>query len=181
MSEARFFLKKVVGGAEVELKGEVTAGRHQDSRIKLTEGNPSRNHALFTVVDGAVYLEDLKSTNGTFINGERIATKQRLAPNDKVKFDLEEYTFRVEVPVVADTDQTAMRPKAVVADGAKPTVPPAWTENGGDAPAATKRSSRPSNRWRKNASARGNAPCRPVRLIRYRYLRSRCTTAADCR
>src|SRR5579862_7423414 len=98
MSEVRFFLKKLGGGKEIEIKGDLSVGRSPESGLKLTEGNPSRNHARFSINENALYVEDLKSTNGTFINGTRIATKMRVAPNDNIRFDLEEFVLRVEVP-----------------------------------------------------------------------------------
>jgi pSer/pThr/pTyr-binding forkhead associated (FHA) protein len=131
MSEPRYFLKKAGGGKETEINGTVSVGRSQESGLRLTEGNPSRNHARLTVTDGALYVEDLKSTNGTFINGTKIEAKTRVAPGDKVKFDLEEYVLRVEVPPPPpDSDRTAMRPQQMVADSAKPSVPPAWADTG---------------------------------------------------
>src|ERR1700749_181414 len=139
MAEPRYFLKKADSGKETEIKaGGLTVGRSQARGLRLTEGNPSRNHAKLTLTDGALYVEDLKSTNGTFINGEKIAARSRLAPNDKLRFDLEEYVLRVEVPPPPpDADRTAMRAQPVVAESAKVTVPPAWADTG-EAPSGGK-------------------------------------------
>jgi pSer/pThr/pTyr-binding forkhead associated (FHA) protein len=131
MSEPRYFLKKAGSGTETEINGTLAVGRSQESGLRLTEGNPSRNHARLTVTDGVLYVEDLKSTNGTFVNGARIESRTRLAPNDKVRFDLEEFVMRVELPPAPpDADRTAMRPEQVVAESAKLNVPPAWTDSG---------------------------------------------------
>jgi pSer/pThr/pTyr-binding forkhead associated (FHA) protein len=129
MLEPRYFLKKAASGAETEIKGNLSVGRSQESGLRLTEGNPSRNHARLSVTDGALFIEDLKSTNGTFVNGTRIDARMRLAPNDKVRFDIEEYQLRVEAPPPPpDVDRTAMRPQSVVADSAKPNLPPSWAD-----------------------------------------------------
>jgi pSer/pThr/pTyr-binding forkhead associated (FHA) protein len=129
MSEPRYFLKKAGSGTETEINGILTVGRSPDSGLRLTEGNPSRNHARLTVTDGALYVEDLKSTNGTFVNGAKIESKTRLAPSDKVRFDLEDFVMRVEVPAPPpDVDRTAMRPQQVVAESAKPNQPPTWAD-----------------------------------------------------
>jgi pSer/pThr/pTyr-binding forkhead associated (FHA) protein len=131
MAEPRYFLKKADSGKETEIKGILAVGRAQDSGLRLTEGNPSRNHAKLTLTDGALFVEDLKSTNGTFVNGIKIEARMRLAPNDKVRFDLEEYVLRVEVPPPPpDADRTAMRAQPVVAESAKPNLPPAWADTG---------------------------------------------------
>jgi pSer/pThr/pTyr-binding forkhead associated (FHA) protein len=137
MAEVRYFLKRS-DGKETEIKGELSVGRSLESGLRLTEGNPSRNHARLTVTEGVLYVEDLKSTNGTFVNGQRIEARMRLVNADKVRFDSEEFVLRVEVPAPPpDADRTALRPKSVVVESAKPNVPPAWTD-GGDAPGGHK-------------------------------------------
>ncbi|HEX4375716.1 MAG TPA: FHA domain-containing protein [Steroidobacteraceae bacterium] len=114
MSDTRFFLKKIADGSELELTGDLSIGRSQDSGLRLTEGNPSRNHARITIAPEGAYVEDLKSTNGTYVNGTRIEQKMRLASKDKVRFDIEEYLFRVEVPAPPpDAEATRMRPPTV--------------------------------------------------------------------
>ena len=134
MSEIRYFLKKSSSGGETPLAGEVSIGRGEASKIRLTEGNPSRNHAVISVRDGAVWLKDRNSMNGTFVNGTRLQNDKeiRLAANDKIRFDLEEYTLRVEAPPepVVDKDRTAMsEARPVVAEAAKAYVPP-WADAG---------------------------------------------------
>ena len=119
MSDTRFFLKKISNGNEIELTGDLSVGRAQDSGLRLTEGNPSRHHARIIVSPEGVYVEDLRSTNGTYINGTRIEQKMRLAAKDKLRFDLEEFLFRVEVPPPPpDADATKMR-AATVAEPSK--------------------------------------------------------------
>lgn len=55
----------------------------------------SRRHALITQKDGTYYIEDLNSTNATFVN-DRIVnyhTKVRLAPGDRIRFADVDYCF----------------------------------------------------------------------------------------
>jgi pSer/pThr/pTyr-binding forkhead associated (FHA) protein len=135
MSEPRFFLKKVSSGSEVEIKGEVAVGRGPDSGVRLTEGNPSRNHARLILETDGVYIEDLKSTNGTYVNGTRIEKKSRVFPKDKIRFDTEEYTLRVEAPPPPpDADATKMRAEPIVAESSK--SEPGWIRDGNDSAAA---------------------------------------------
>jgi pSer/pThr/pTyr-binding forkhead associated (FHA) protein len=133
MAEIQFFLKKVTGGAETPIKGEMTIGRGDTNMLRLTEGNPSRNHATITLRDNTIWIKDRNSTNGTFVNGSRLVAEKemRLAANYKIRFDLEEYLLRIVAPPepLADKDRTAMRPaESLVAEAAKPHVPPTWAD-----------------------------------------------------
>lgn len=59
---------------EIELDGELIIGRGEGSALVLTEGGVSRKHARLTVnASGQVTIEDLGSSNGTFLDGEKIA------------------------------------------------------------------------------------------------------------
>jgi pSer/pThr/pTyr-binding forkhead associated (FHA) protein len=98
----RLLLVKVPGNREIALnKGEMILGRQAECDLLLTEGHASRRHARLSVAEDGVWLEDLGSANGTFINGSRISTKVRLSPGDRLRFDVEEYDFRAPVPVAA--------------------------------------------------------------------------------
>jgi pSer/pThr/pTyr-binding forkhead associated (FHA) protein len=52
--------------------GETIAGRGPDSDIFLGDVTVSREHARFFVDDHGLTLEDLGSTNGTYVNGDRV-------------------------------------------------------------------------------------------------------------
>ena len=60
----------------------------------VTEGKPSRHHARISLAEGTVWLEDLGSTNGTYVNGRRVDSKVKLTSGDKLRFDVEEFVFR---------------------------------------------------------------------------------------
>lgn len=62
---------------------EFTIGRGSEYDMVLDEDMVSRRHAKIATLHGQIVLQDLKSTNGTFVNGERI-TLVRLKPGDKV-------------------------------------------------------------------------------------------------
>jgi pSer/pThr/pTyr-binding forkhead associated (FHA) protein len=119
MSDARFFLTKVADGREVELTGELTIGRAPDSDLRLTEGNPSRRHARLLLNTQGVQLEDLKSTNGTYINGSRVAQQARLAAGDRIRFDIEEFVLRVESALAPASVAIAGSPTAAGAEAAR--------------------------------------------------------------
>lgn len=63
--------------------GETTAGRAADADIFLEDVTVSRHHAVFLVDGEGLTVTDLKSTNGTYVNGRRHETAA-LAPGDEV-------------------------------------------------------------------------------------------------
>jgi pSer/pThr/pTyr-binding forkhead associated (FHA) protein len=94
-------LVKVSGNREIALKPETVLGRQAECDVLLTEGHASRRHARLVLAEDGAYLEDLGSANGTFINGSRITGRVRLASGDRLRFDVEEFDFRVPSPVQA--------------------------------------------------------------------------------
>jgi hypothetical protein len=62
---------------------EVVIGRQSELDLVLAEDLVSRKHARITVRGGEVTLQDLGSTNGTFVNGERVK-KVRLSEGDRI-------------------------------------------------------------------------------------------------
>jgi pSer/pThr/pTyr-binding forkhead associated (FHA) protein len=64
---------------------EVLIGRDPHAAAMLEgDGFVSARHALVRVRGAATSVVDLGSTNGTFVNGERIAMETRLSPGDEV-------------------------------------------------------------------------------------------------
>lgn len=61
-------------GAKVPVGNQpLTIGRGQDADIRLADSSVSRKHARVSVTDGAVAIEDLGSTNGTAVNGQKVS------------------------------------------------------------------------------------------------------------
>lgn len=69
----RFISGKYQGGEfPLPEEGEITIGRSSELDMVLVEDMVSRRHSKVTVSNGEVYIQDLGSTNGTFVNGEKI-------------------------------------------------------------------------------------------------------------
>ena len=73
-------------GKEIPLDGALTLGRSDDADVVLDDPGVSRNHARVSddPTAGAV-VEDLGSSNGTFVNGERIEGRHTLAEGDEIQ------------------------------------------------------------------------------------------------
>lgn len=84
-----------------ELEGEaLSIGRHPNNTITVDDGAVSARHAVIGFAPNVhfpqfyeYYLEDLQSTNGTFINDKRLQGKQRLHNNDIVRVAYNRFKF----------------------------------------------------------------------------------------
>jgi hypothetical protein len=61
----------------------LTIGRVPGTAIQLEDPSVSASHAMISVHDGRLFLADVGSTNGTFVNGQRV-TSAFVTPNDRV-------------------------------------------------------------------------------------------------
>lgn len=127
MSETDFLLIRPGGDKKVSITDGLVAGRLAESGLVLTEGHPSRTHARFRVEDGRVLVEDLGSSNGTFVNGQRISAPVVLNNGDMIRFDAEEYQF--SAPGASDDEKTQLRsPVSEVVEAAPSRERPAWID-----------------------------------------------------
>jgi pSer/pThr/pTyr-binding forkhead associated (FHA) protein len=67
-------------------KEETSLGRDLANDISISDPEVSRRHARFVMQDDNIFVEDLGSTNGTFLNGERISAMQQLRAGDVITF-----------------------------------------------------------------------------------------------
>ncbi|AXQ20891.1 FHA domain-containing protein [Acinetobacter wuhouensis] len=73
-------------GQEVTVDRDMLVGRHQDADLQLQAAEISRRHAAFLLKDKALWVQDLKSSNGTFVNDIRIDQDKLLMDGDIVQF-----------------------------------------------------------------------------------------------
>ncbi len=100
MAQALGELVPVGGGDAIPLLSEVmTVGRRKSNDICLDFANVSSQHCEFTYKSGVWNVRDLRSQNGTKVNGERI-TQKLLKPGDLV--NISKHEFRIEYHLSAD-------------------------------------------------------------------------------
>ncbi len=115
-------LKVIAGscpGQIIELHGErCTLGRLPSCQIVLENGAVSRAHAQILESHGAFYLEDLRSRNGTQINGEPIQGKGRVELHHRDIISVCEVELRFLLKVTPDDSEPAQpEDEADAADG----------------------------------------------------------------
>ena len=72
-------------GSIIPLRSDVTIGRKSDNSIVLLDQHVSGYHAKIVVRSNGLFLEDLNSTNGTFINDNKVKGKMKLSNKDRIK------------------------------------------------------------------------------------------------
>jgi len=68
--------------------GEYVIGREEDCNLQIDVDRVSRKHARLTINLDHALIEDLGSSNGTFVNGNRVTESTRLWPNQKIQVGL---------------------------------------------------------------------------------------------
>ncbi len=72
-------------GTFYDIPGEVTVGRAAGCGVKVDDAFTSSLHARIHRRDGVLWVEDLGSTNGTWVNAERITAPMKLGKGDLVQ------------------------------------------------------------------------------------------------
>ena len=121
-------------GKNIPVRGSLVFGRSSGCDIVINDAHMSRRHAEISMKDGVLRIVDLKSSNGTSVNGKNIG-EQVLKPGDRIGFD--QVTFlvagpanaAVDVPMAEDPDDVtvfraaAIPRKPVQPAAAKPAAP----------------------------------------------------------
>lgn len=73
-----------VSGDIISLGNKISIGRNKSNQLVLPSQSVSNFHAQIYFEDGRYMLEDLNSTNGTFVNGIKV-DKKNLQPGDEIR------------------------------------------------------------------------------------------------
>jgi pSer/pThr/pTyr-binding forkhead associated (FHA) protein len=78
----------------VRLDGSTTIGRGAECELRLEDTYVSQQHARIFDRGGNWYVEDLGSTNGTFVNEQKLAAPAMLTPGDRIRVGTTEVELR---------------------------------------------------------------------------------------
>jgi pSer/pThr/pTyr-binding forkhead associated (FHA) protein len=85
-------------GEHFDLFGGLTVGRSAEADIRIEDRYASAIHARIYSRGASYYVEDMNSTNGTFLNGEMLNGEAELSDLDEIKIGDTEFRFELQVP-----------------------------------------------------------------------------------
>ncbi len=97
--EPRLVIERAPGhdpGMIYDLDGDLVLGRGDRAEIRLEDPFASSRHARVYEQGNIVVIEDLDSTNGTYLNEELLQTARPLHPGDRVRIGDSEFTFEAD-------------------------------------------------------------------------------------
>jgi pSer/pThr/pTyr-binding forkhead associated (FHA) protein len=77
--------------------GGAVLGRARENGVAIQDEHLSRHHAQIAFQDGAFWLADLGSRNGTFVNRQRLTSPRQLRSGDEITFGETRLAVNVEV------------------------------------------------------------------------------------
>ncbi len=111
-------------------KSEIKIGRVQGNDVVLPKGNVSKQHARIVLKDGKFIIVDLKSTNGTYVNGRKITSPLVVKDSDKIYIGdfilgiLDQGAPAQSAPAMPASAPPAMAPPAMAPPAMAPSAPP---------------------------------------------------------
>ena len=74
-----------LSGQQWPVSGTLTIGRDESCDVAIPDRQVSRQHARLSLRDNAVFLEDLNSKNGTYLNGQLLTGPTQLRERDETR------------------------------------------------------------------------------------------------
>src|SRR5688500_5493306 len=81
----RWVIKMGARSMALDAGRKFVVGRSQSCQLTIDDPHLSSKHAAFTVQDDGVWIEDLKSRNGVFVNEKRIEGPKHLEHADRIR------------------------------------------------------------------------------------------------
>jgi serine/threonine protein kinase len=130
--KAQLLLLEDEGTKTYDLGEQFVIGRGGD--LRLSDGRVSRRHARIVLHDGSYLVEDLNSSNGTYLNDEKMTDIRRLKHGDRIRIGPFQMQFVITEQAAAPTGTFAQpRPVPPQPGAAAPTYAPAPQPQTGDA------------------------------------------------
>jgi pSer/pThr/pTyr-binding forkhead associated (FHA) protein len=85
-------------GERYDLFGGLSIGRSSEADVRIEDRFASAIHARLYSRGAAYYVEDMSSTNGTFLNGGQLAGEAELSDLDEIRIGDTELRFELELP-----------------------------------------------------------------------------------
>jgi pSer/pThr/pTyr-binding forkhead associated (FHA) protein len=92
---------------------ETVVGRQKGLGLRIPSAEVSRRHCVLRIQDGVLTVEDLRSANGTLLNGKRITRKEVVRPGDRLEIGPLVFVvqYQAGVPVNRPTAIDPRRPR----------------------------------------------------------------------
>jgi pSer/pThr/pTyr-binding forkhead associated (FHA) protein len=126
-----YLVRKRIDGTVIE-EWEVTDkplifGRGEQVDVRIVDERMSRQHFVVAPKGDGYVVQDLKSTNGTYVNNDRI-TEQPLKPNDRIRAGHVVFVFLPEKPkgmatIMSEIEAEGKGYKTVIREMSKPAKP----------------------------------------------------------
>jgi pSer/pThr/pTyr-binding forkhead associated (FHA) protein len=126
-------------GRQTPLEGSIEIGREASTGLSIDDEQASRRHTRVTAEGDHALVEDLGSTNGTYLNGQPIEGQRTLRPGDRLRVGLTIFELRtaadvqrqpsavIPVPQVTKLSGDVLEPVAgAPAEAGAPSTPPAF-------------------------------------------------------
>jgi pSer/pThr/pTyr-binding forkhead associated (FHA) protein len=153
-------------GKTVPLTGTVDIGRDPAAGLHLDDDQASRRHARIRAVPGGAVIEDLGSSNGTFVNNNELYAPTRLTAGDELLIGVSVILLRSAAQIAAQPSAIRVVPPALAAAPRRPTyVDPAEGSATADAKAKPARSAVPELDRLVDARVKSQARLAPLALI----------------
>lgn len=91
------------------IKLPIVVGRSEEAKFRIQQDRVSRKHCEFFEQEGVVYLRDLGSTNGTFLDDEQVPASEKTPITSGAVVRVGGLAFRVEYDMPSGMETTAVR------------------------------------------------------------------------
>lgn len=103
-----------ITGQEISITHDMLVGRHQDADVLLQSAEISRRHAALLLKDQGLWVQDLNSSNGTFVNNVKIDHETLLKDGDILQFASLKFSILAPVADVVQDDKPEVEMEPVI-------------------------------------------------------------------